>query len=145
MRRFLVASLFLSTVLLNAQEVTKGQGATLVAHNEANSSATTDIPTATTARRISTGVISPKLISEPSVKVSTADFTSEDLAAQHLVVSFRVDQNGAPQNVHLLKSVNPTVDSKVMAAVRGYRYAPATLDEIAVPMDVNLVVSFATR
>ena len=145
MRRFLVASLFLSTVLLNAQEVTKGQGATLVAHNEATNSAATDVPTATTARRISTGVISPKLISEPSLKIATADFTSVDLSAQHMVVAFRVDQNGTPQNVHLLKSVNPTVDSKVLAAVRGYRYAPATLDEVAVPMDVNLEVSFATR
>lgn len=145
MRRILVASFFLSAVLLNAQEVTKGQGATLVAHNEATTAASTDVPTATTARRISTGVISPKLISEPNLKVAAADFSSEDLAAQHLVVAFRVDSNGVPQNVHLLKSVNPTVDSKVLAAVRGYHYAPATLDEIAVPMDVNLVVNFQTR
>lgn len=145
MRRIILSSLFLSTVMLNAQAVTKGQGATLVAHNEATTAAATDVPMATAARRISTGVISPKLLTEPTVKVSTADFSSEDLAAQHLVVAFRVDQNGTPQNVHLLKSVNPTVDSKVLAAVRGYRYEPATLDEIAVPMDVNLVVSFATR
>lgn len=145
MRIILVASLFLSTALLNAQEVTKGQGGTLVAHNEATNSAATDVPTATTARRISTGVISPKLISEPVFKVALGDFATEDLGAQHVVVAFRVDQNGTPQNLHLLKSVNPTVDSKVLAAVRGYRYAPATLDEVAVPMDVNLVVSFATR
>jgi TonB family protein len=77
--------------------------------------------------------------------VSAADFPTNDLAAQHMVVSLRVDQNGAPQNVHLVKSVNQTVDERVMAAVRQYRFVPATLDDQIVPVDVNLVINFQEK
>ena len=146
MRRIIVASFLLSSVLLGAQSVAKAQSATLVARNEAtNASGATDVSTSTQPRRISTGVTGPKLLSEPTVNVITADFPTEDLASQHMVVSFRVDEKGTPVNVRLLKSVNQTVDNKVLEAVRQYRFAPATLDEQAVPMDVNLVVNFQTR
>jgi TonB family protein len=77
--------------------------------------------------------------------VSAADFPTNDLAAQHMVVSFRVDENGAPQNVHLVKSVSQTVDERVMAAVRQYRFVPATLDDQIVPVDVNLVINFQEK
>lgn len=145
MRRILVSSLFLSTVLLPAQTVTNGQGATLIARNDsAPAVAASDIPT-TSARRVTTGVTAPKLISEPVVRVSLTDFPTTDLATQHMAVSFRVDEKGIPQNVHLLKSINQSVDARVLAAVREYRFEPAKLDEQAVPMDVNLAINFATR
>ncbi len=60
-------------------------------------------------------------------------------------VSFRVDEKGVPQNVHLLKSVNQSVDTRVLAAIREYRFEPAQLDEQSVAMDVNLAINFATR
>jgi len=153
MRNILVAGLFLSTVLVNAQTATKGQGATLVARNEAGAStvapspesSATDVSATPRPRRISTGVIGPKLISEPNLHVSKADFPTADLATQHAVVSFRVDENGAPQNVHLLKSAGQIVDERVMQAVRQYRFAPATLDDQVVAMDVNLVVNFTEQ
>ena len=149
MRRILVAGLFLSSALLNAQTVTKAQSATLVARNEATPAAAvaaaTDIPTSPVARRVSTGVIAPKLISEPSLSVATSDFSTEDLGSQHMVVSFRVDPTGIPTNVRVVKSVNQSVDQKVLEAVRQSRFTPATLDDQAVPMDINLVVSFQAR
>jgi TonB family protein len=150
MRRILVASLFLSTVLLPAQTVKQGQGATLVARNEsptgvASTDPATDVSTAPHGRRISTGVIAPKLISEPVMHLAVSDFANSDLATQHMVVSFRVDETGAPQNVHLLKSAGQNVDARVLTAVRAYRFEPARLDEQAVPMDVNLVINFQAR
>jgi len=148
MRNIIVSTLLLSSVLLHAQTGTKGQSVTLVAHNDAASAVTasaTDVNSTTPARRISTGVTWPKLISEPTLSVSAADFPTNDLAAQHMVVSLRVDQNGAPQNVHLVKSVNQTVDERVMAAVRQYRFVPATLDDQSVPVDVNLVINFQEK
>jgi TonB family protein len=153
MRRILVASLFLSTVLLPAQTVTQGQGATLVARNDSSAgsavpdsmNAATDVTTAPAGRRISTGVTAPKLISEPNIHLAVADFPTADLATQHIVVSFRVDQFGVPQNVHLLKSAGQNVDERVLTAVRGYRFEPAQLDDQAVSMNMNLVVNFATR
>jgi TonB family protein len=148
MRRIIVSTLLLSTVLLHAQTGTKGQSVMLVAHNDAASALTasaTDATTPTHGRRISTGVTGPKLISEPAFSVSAADFPTRDLATQHMVVSFRVDESGAPQNVHLVKSVSQIVDERVMAAVRQYRFVPGTLDDQNVPVDVNLVISFQEK
>lgn len=146
MRRIILSTLFLSTALVHAQTSTPGQAVTLEARNNTTSApaASTDasIPT---ERRISTGVTFPKLISTPTVTVSAADFPTVDLAAQHMVVSFRVDENGAPQNVHLVKSVNQSVDARVLDAVRQYRFAPGTLDNQTVAVDVNLVVNFQQK
>ena len=147
MRRILLSTLFLSTVLVHAQTSTPGQAVTLEARNNAaNALATsTDAAVPATGRRVSTGVIFPKLISAPSVSVSASDFPTRDLGAQHMVVSFRVDENGAPQNVHLVKSVNQSVDERVLTAVREYRFEPGTLDNQKVPVDVNLVVNFEQK
>jgi TonB family protein len=152
MRTIIMSTLFLSTVLLQAHAGTKGQSVTLVAHNDAAAMASpataqpaTDADTTTHARRISTGVTWPKLISEPTLAVSAADFPTQDLAAQHMVVSFRVDESGAPQNVHLVKSVSQTVDARVLTAVRQYRFVPGTLDDQNVPVDVNLVINFTEK
>ena len=153
MRRIIAASLFLSTVLLPAQTVTKGQGGTLEARSEspnplalsASADPSTDVGSSQPSRRISTGVKFPKLISGPSLSVSTADFPTKDVAGQHVIVSFKVDENGVPQNVHLVKSVCPSVDSRILSAVSAYRFEPGTLDDQKVAVDINLVVNFQPR
>ena len=68
-----------------------------------------------------------------------------DLTVTHMIVAFTVDENGNPQNVHLLKSVSPRVDERVMASVRQYRFEPATLDNQKIAVDVNMQVNFAGR
>lgn len=146
MNKIFVASLFLSTALLSAQTVTNGQGAVLIASNNTTEpAAVSDASISAPARHVSTGVIAPKLISNPVVRVAISDFPSESLVTQHVVVGFRVDEKGVPQNVHLLKSVNQAVDARVLAAVRDYRYEPAQLDGQSVAMDVNLNVNFEAR
>jgi outer membrane biosynthesis protein TonB len=153
MRRMLASTLFFSSVLLNAQTVTKGHSAMLFAHAEAASAASasgsaqpvTDAAIPSPTRRVTTGVTSPKLISEPAFTVSVADFPTRDVASQQMVVAFRVDEKGIPQNVHLLKSVSQAVDSRVLDVVREYRYIPAKLDDQNVAVDVNLIVNFAKR
>ena len=144
MHKIFAATLFLSTALLPAQTVANGQGAALLAKNSEPAIVASDVP-ATHARRISTGVIAPKLLSGPSVRVSLTDFPGQNISFQHVVVAFRVDEKGVPQNVHLVKSVNQAVDSRILAAVRDYRFEPATLDDQAVAMDVNLNVNFEVR
>ena len=145
MRRILASTLFLSTVLLHGQTSTSAQSATLEARNTNANSLTTDADLTLHSRRITTGVTFPKLISGPKVFVSTTDFPTRDVAAHQAIVSFRVDENGNPQNVRLVKSVNQTVDSRVLAAVSGYRFVPGSLDERNVPIDVNLVVKFQEK
>lgn len=148
MHKISIASLFLSAALLPAQTAVNGQGTTLVASNNLASepavAATSDAP-ATSARRISTGVTAPKLVSGPQVRVAVSDFPSETVVGKSAVVSFRVNEQGVPQNVRLVKSVNQTVDSRVLAAVREYRFTPAQLDGQSVAMDVNMNVNFEAR
>src|ERR1700744_1850578 len=145
MRRIILSTLFLSTVLAHAQAGTQGQsGTTLIASNNAVA-ASNDAAIPTHPRRVSTGVVYPKLISNPKVHVSAADFQTQDFADQHVVVGFRVDENGAPQNVHLVKSLHQTVDARVLEAVREYHFVPGTLDDQKIALDVNLIVNFDTK
>jgi TonB family protein len=62
-----------------------------------------------------------------------------------MLVGFRVDEKGIPQNVHLLQSVSQAVDERVLEAVRQYRFIPAKLDDQNVEIDINLVVNFAEK
>jgi len=151
MRNVLAVCAIFSSVLLHAQSVTKGSSVNLEAKNEmagvvyAHGASQPFTEAATNAQplRISTGVVWPKLISEPNFKVSSSDFMGSNVASQKVIVSFTVDENGKPQNVHLSKSVNPVVDGRVLNAVRQYRYAPATLNNQKVAVDINLEVNFA--
>jgi TonB family protein len=153
MRNVLAVCAIFSSVLLHAQSVTKGSSVNLEAKNNyagalyahGASEPLTDATTNSQPLRISTGVVWPKLISEPNFKVSSADFMGRNLATEQVIVSFTVDESGKPQNVHLAKSVNPVVDERVLKAVRQYRYAPATLDNQKVAADIKLEVNFASR
>jgi TonB family protein len=144
MRHILVASLFLSTALLNAQSIAKGQGAVLEAHNVAPAPLASDV-VAAHPRRVSTGVTAPKLISMPTVRVSTTEFPGNVAKDKFVVVHFTVDEKGTPKNVKLVKSVNQVVDARILATVGDYRFSPATLNEQAVAQDMNLTVKFEQK
>jgi TonB family protein len=153
MRNVLAVCAIFSSALLHAQSVTKGSSVNLEAKNNnagalyahGASQPLADTTTNSQPLRISTGVVWPKLISEPNFKVSSADFMGRNLATEQVIVSFTVDESGKPQNVHLAKSVNSVVDERVLNAVRQYRYAPATLNKQKVAADIKLVVNFASR
>ena len=153
MRNVLAVCAIFFSVLLHAQSVTKGSSVNLEAKNNSagvlyahgESQPLTDATTNTHPLRISSGVIWPKLISEPDFKISSSDFMGRNLATEQVIVSYTVDENGKPQNIHLTKSVNPSVDERVLNAVRQYRYAPATLNNEKVAVDINLEVNFANR
>lgn len=150
MRKILFSSLVFSAVLLHAQTRTNGQGVTMEATNgsagflsmPAAASTSTDGDLSLRTRRISTGVLAPKLISNPKIVVATTDFATADLSTQQAVVSLKVNSEGSTQNVKILKSVNPTVDARVLSAVRAFHFSPAQLDGEAVPMEMNLVIHF---
>ena len=153
MRNTLVLGILSSSLLLHAQAVPKGSSAKLEAKNETASLLSgpgttrpaTDATTTPQPFKISTGVIGPKLISGQSLTVPAEEFPLRDAAKKHMIVNFTVDQNGVPQGVRLLKSVNQAVDNRILNAVRQYRFAPATLDDQTVPVEVNLQVFFAQK
>jgi TonB family protein len=153
MRTIFVASCFLSTVLLNAQAATPGQSAKLEARNGSPNALSalaaappaTDVSATAQPRRISTGVIAPKIMTAPNIAVATSDFATDDLSSQFVVLHLLVDEKGTPHNVQLIKSANPEVDSRVLAAVRQYHFVPATLDDQTIPLELDLRVNFQLR
>jgi len=154
MRTTLIAGgLFLSTMLLNAQASRTGQDVNLEARSDSSSvlEARPELPTSTNARytpdghRISTGVIEAKLIKQADTHLAASDFHTTDLSTQKIVLHFVVDESGTPKNIEIVKSINPEVDSRVMAAVRQFKYKPAMLDGQAVSSDLNLSMNFQPR
>ncbi len=148
MRTLLVGSVLFSTLLLHAQTRTNGQSVTMEATNSTSAgmpapiAGVPDVRALNPDRPISTGVIAPKLLTSPKIVVAKSDFREDDLSSEKAVVSFKVDAYGTPHHVQIIKSVNPEVDSKVVAAVSAWHFTPATLDDQAVPINLNLVVQF---
>ncbi len=153
MRRIIVSTLFLSTMLLHAQSSNTGQGVNLEARGESPNALAApaavlhanDASEKTQGYRISTGAVAPKLLKVHDVDLSVSDFHAKDPSSQKLVLHYSVDQSGKPQNIQIVKPVNPEVDARVIHAVSQYRYAPAKLDGQVVSSDLNLVMSFEPR
>ena len=154
MRKVILAALALSPTLLHAQANSPTQplpssNAPIVqsklnqptdlgyaAGSDANNTATS------TDTRVSTGVVSPKLLH--SVNVSTEGDIASALPnfERVAIVDLIVDEDGKPSDLKVTKSVGPTMDRNVLAAVSQFRFQPGTLDNhpTAVPVSLELIM-----
>jgi TonB family protein len=123
MRRILVASILLSPLFITA---------TAVASKPAS-----DATASTEVRPISTGVVPAKVISLIDVQVPATTTIRNDA---QVVLQLNIDQKGKAHDIEVVKSLNPELDGPVVAAVRGFRFRPATLDNQAVPVSMSLTV-----
>lgn len=126
MRHNLAASILLSPLLFTAAAVA--------------SSPATDVPASTHVRAVSTGVTFPKVISTTDIDIPSNAFNAWSPASAEVVLQLKVDEKGAVQDAQVVKSLNPQLNAPVLAAVRNFRFRPATLDKQAVPIDMNLVI-----
>ncbi len=147
MKRTMLAILAIAPVMMHAQVKSSAQpGSTPVlqssniqpavfaAVNSSDRSATAATPV-----RVSTGVVPPQLVYTESIN---PNHILQGLSGQDRTVSVDmiVDENGKPTNLKVVKSADKYTDAGILAAVGQYRYKPATLNGIAVPMDVTLNV-----
>jgi TonB family protein len=125
MRRILASSVVLSSLLFSA-----------AAHA---ATPATDAASATTTRPLSTGVKLPRVLSATDVQLGS---TAADALVPNsaVVLTLSVDQNGQPQDVQVVKSPSPLLDEPVSAAVRQFRFSPATLDNKPVATEMTLTV-----
>jgi TonB family protein len=135
MRKFIVAAILsLSSVMLQAQASTPAQ--TQVASNGP----------APQVKRVSTGVIAPKLIYTVDVQAdeSTAKFLTNDC---RVVVGMIVDKTGKPEDLKIVRSAAPGVDASVLAAVSQYRFTPGMVSNqpIATPLNLEVVIANSYR
>jgi protein TonB len=91
-------------------------------------------------RKIGGGVSSPELI----FKVDP-EFSEEARKAKFMgivLVNLIVDQNGNPQNVHVLRGVGMGLDQKAVEAVKQYKFRPAKEGGKPVAVELNVEVDF---
>jgi TonB family protein len=62
--------------------------------------------------------------------------------AGNVLVGLIVDEKGRPQNVHVVRGVGYGLDEKAMESVRKYRFSPATLEDKAIAIPINVEVNF---
>ncbi len=134
MRNITVAILSLSSLMLHAQASTPAQ--TQVASNGPAQ-----------VKRISTGVIAPKLIYKVDVVAGPtipARLLSSDAT---VVVGMVVDKTGKPSDLKIVRSVDPALDQSVLAAVSHYRFTPGTVsnEPVAIPVNLEVVISNSYR
>jgi TonB family protein len=135
MRKLIVAILSLSSFMLHAQANTPAQ--TQVASNGS----------APQVKRVSTGVIAPKLTYKVDV-VADSNGTARLLNSDTMVVvGMIVDKTGKPYDLKILRSAGAGVDASVLAAVSQYRFTPGTVSNqpIATPLNLEVVISNTYR
>jgi TonB family protein len=126
MRRILIASFLLSPVLFTASAV-------------ASQPATDAAPT-TQVRRVSTGVIAPQLLKSTNVDIPTDAFDAMVPPDAEVGLKVNIDEQGNARDIQVIKPVSADLDARVVAAVSKFRFAPATLDNQAIPLTIDLNV-----
>jgi TonB family protein len=134
MRKAVVAILSLSSCLLSAQASTPA------------STQDSGIGNAQ-VKRVSTGVVAPKLIYKVDVVADSADAARLLNDDCKVVVSMIVDKNGKPSDLKIVQSAGASVDASVLAAVSQYRFAPGTVSNqpIATPLNLEVLISNSYR
>jgi TonB family protein len=123
MRRTFIAALLLSPLFLSAAALATPP--------------VTDDSTSTPARPVSSGVKPAHVLYAPNIAVSPFAFVPQNA---EFLVHLNVDESGKPQDVQVLKSASPDLDSQVANAVRQFLFSPSTLDKQPVATDMTLTV-----
>jgi TonB family protein len=92
---------------------------------------------APTAIRVSTGVTAPVLVR--TVDVDRDHILEGAASAERVVrVNMTVDASGKPTDLKVVQSTDVFTDQAILAAASQYRFKPATLNGIAVPMQMTV-------
>jgi TonB family protein len=109
----------------------------------AHASQPADDATASTKLVVSTGLVAPTLLTSTDLSIVGGYPNNVVPVDAKVALSFTVDENGVPQDIHVVQGVNPFWDARVLEAVGKFRYRPGTIDSKPTPVDVNLTVSVA--
>jgi TonB family protein len=91
--------------------------------------------------RVSTGAVAPTLVDGLNIDFTNLISSQAVPSDAQINISLTVDEKGRPHHVQVLKSFNPLLDACIVSAVEKAHYRPGTVDQQAIPMDVNLVVN----
>lgn len=127
MRNITVAILSLSSLMLHAQ---------------VNSPAPTS-----QVKRVSTGVIAPKLIYKVDVLADSTEAARILNDETKVVIGMMVDKTGKPYDLKVVQSAGAAVDASVLTAVAQYRFTPGTVSNqpMATPLNLEVVIQNSYR
>jgi protein TonB len=91
-------------------------------------------------RKIGGGVSSPVVISSvpPEYSPEARKAKTEGIVLINLIV----DEQGLPQNVHVVRGLPNGLNEKAIEAVQQYRFKPATENGRPVSVELNVEVNF---
>jgi hypothetical protein len=148
------AALLLSPLMVHAQANTPAQpqaaeapalhaSVAMPAGLMSSSAASADVPAANpSARRVSTGVVAPKLIHTVPVEESIVSVQGFALRDREAWVSMIVDETGKPSDLKIVQSAGADLDQNILNSVSQYRYQPGSVSGkiVAVPVNLHVVI-----
>ena len=96
---------------------------------------------APTSRPVSTGVTNPRLVHSQPITIPANEVAWSMAGPATMELKLKLDATGTPTAVHVTHSLNQQTDSRIINAVRQFRWTPAVLDNQAIPFDLNLIVN----
>ena len=102
-----------------------------------------DVAASTPTPRVSTGVTAPTLLR--SIGITLPDGLPKEAIPVDAQVglTLTVDEKGEPQDIQVVKGINPFWDARIVEAVSKFHYRPGTIDAKPIPVDMNLTVTLA--
>ena len=91
-------------------------------------------------RQIGGGVSAPILLYQVDPEFSEEARRSK--TAGNVLVNLWVDENGNPSHVHVIRGIGMGLDEKAVAAVKLYKFKPATENGKPVVVEMNIDVTF---
>ena len=91
-------------------------------------------------RRIGGGVSAPAVLFHVAPQFSEEARQKKFMGV--VLINMIVDQQGRPQNVHVLRGVGMGLDEKAIKAVKQYKFKPALLGGKPVPVELNVEINF---
>jgi TonB family protein len=92
-------------------------------------------------RNVGGGISAPRPIRQPEAMFS--DKARKERIQGTCLVALVVDEHGMPQNVHMIKNLEPSLDQNALYAVRQYRFRPAMKkDGTPVPVIITVEIDF---
>jgi TonB family protein len=102
--------------------------------------------TSVAIKRVSTGVIAPKLVYKVDVVAdpTATRFLQNDTT---VVVGMIVDKSGRPEDLKIIRSSGTPLDGNVLTAVSQYRFTPGTVsnEPVATPLNLEVVIANENR
>jgi TonB family protein len=88
-------------------------------------------------------VIAPELLDANHFTIPMTVSDGPVPADAEVGLTLTVDESGRPQDVKVVKSLNPVWDTRVLDAVSRAHFKPGSIDTQPIPVEMNLTVNIA--